>query len=328
MEILAFLKADQEARAKDKEEEKLQRAKERKEDLENLLAMLRMTVEKEVRAATKVVEDKLELKEKVNRELYSKLNSLTKELEDLKQQQQLKQDFPEIPLPKVQDHHFPAQSIEESPGSQGNKKVIIEERLELCTGARKIIGFSPITPRMLEIQIQSFGAKNLEQAMMMEIKSYMKCEMRMLSSEIEQLNMVRIFPPAKENWTVLYVEFSSDKEVDLIFKHTKSMTRKDHRVIRWIPQQMFNRFTAIQSLAYSIRKDEGLKTRVKIGWTDFELSTRVPTSTVWHARMLPSNLPNIDMVLNSASPDSPPPGRPGRSDSPSSLLSEEGLTTN
>ena len=52
MEILAFLKADQEARAKDKEEEKLQRAKERKEDLKHILAMLRMTVEKEVRTAT------------------------------------------------------------------------------------------------------------------------------------------------------------------------------------------------------------------------------------------------------------------------------------
>ena len=176
--------------------------------------------------------------------------------------------------------------------------------------ARKIVGFSPIEPRMIDIQIKSYGARDLEEAKIMEIKSYLKCEMKILSSIIDQLNIVRIFPPAKENWNVLYVEFSSDKEVDIVFNHTRAITKNDHKVIRYTPKQMFDRFKAVQNLAYNIRKEEGLKTRVKIGLTDFLLSTRSPNSPVWHTRSLPTDLPAIDLSQSFHPPASPPPGRP------------------
>ena len=116
----------------------------------------------------------------------------------------------------------------------------------------------------------------------------------------------RIFPPVKENWNVLYVEFGSDKEVDIVFNHTKAITKKDHRVIRWTPKQMFDRFRAVQTMAYNIRKEEGLRTRVKIGINDFLLCTRSPTSPVWHTRSLPNNLPAIDLSQSLSTPVSPP----------------------
>ena len=72
------------------------------------------------------------------------------------------------------------------------------------------------------------------------------------------------------------------------------MTKKDHRVINWIPKQMYERFRAVERLAYTIRKEEGLKTRVKIGRRDFTLLTRDPRSSLWATRHLPSNLPEID----------------------------------
>ena len=114
------------------------------------------------------------------------------------------------------------------------------------------------------------------------------------------LSGLLLFPPAKENWDVLYVEFESEKEVDIIFNHTSSMMRSDHRVIRWIPRQMFERFKALQSLAYKIRKEEGLKTRVKISHTDFQLSVRAPTAPNWCFRKLPEELPKIDLDQNSS----------------------------
>ena len=147
---------------------------------------------------------------------------------------------------------------------------------------------------MLKMQMENYGAKDLEEAKMMEIKSYLKCEMKMLPSDIEKLNITRIFPPAKQDWNVLYVEFGSEFEVDTIFRHTRNMVKRDHRVINWIPKQMYERFRGIESLAYTIRKDEGLKTRVKIGRTDFTLLTRDPTSSFWVSRHLPSNLPGFD----------------------------------
>ena len=171
---------------------------------------------------------------------------------------------------------------------------------DLCAKARKVIGFSPIEPRMLDIQMNSYGAKYLEEAKLMEVKTYLKCEMKVPPSSIERLNIVRIFPPAKPDWNVLYVEFGSDHEVDTIFSFTKNMAKKDHRVIRWIPKQMYDRFRAVESLAYNLRQEAGLKTRVKIGRDDLVLSTRDPKSSIWSNRVLPSNLPEINLEQSSS----------------------------
>ena len=76
---------------------------------------------------------------------------------------------------------------------------------DMCAAARRIIGFKPIEPRMLELQMRCYGAKTKEEAMLMEIKSYLKCEMKVRPSVIEELDIVRVFHPAKEDWNVLYV---------------------------------------------------------------------------------------------------------------------------
>ena len=71
--------------------------------------------------------------------------------------------------------------------------------LDMCSSVRKVVGLTPIEPRMLEIQMESYGAKDMEEAKVMEIKSYQKCAMKMRTSDIEKLDFVKIFPPAKEN---------------------------------------------------------------------------------------------------------------------------------
>lgn len=186
----------------------------------------------------------------------------------------------------------------------------------MCSAGRKIIGFTPIEPRMLDLQIQSYGARNMEEAMLMEVKSYLKCEMKVQPSVIEKLDIVRIFHPAKENWNVLYVEFGNEYQVDKLFSYTRGMVKQDHRVVRWYPRQMYDRYRAVESIAYEIRKKLSHKTRVKIGRIDIELSTRETGSAVWKRQVLPDNLPKFDLESFSeptTSSSSPPPGRPGRS---------------
>ena len=153
---------------------------------------------------------------------------------------------------------------------------------------------------MLDMQIENYGAKDIEEAKLMEIKSYLKCELRLPPSEIEKLNIKRIFPPAKQEWNVLYVEFSCSTEVDTIFSHTKNMSKKDHRVTQWIPKQMYERFRSVETLAYNIRKEQGLKTRVRIGNSDFVLRTRSKNSQVWSTSQLPCTLPAIETSLKSS----------------------------
>ena len=58
-DIIAFLQATQETNAKQKEEDKVIRAQERKEDLEQILSLIQRGVQKEVRAAIKPIEERL-----------------------------------------------------------------------------------------------------------------------------------------------------------------------------------------------------------------------------------------------------------------------------
>ena len=83
-DILAFLRADQDARAKEKEEDKEIRAEERKEDMRVILDMIKQGVKKEVNAAIQEVEVRLEQQEKLNQELVIQVNSLVNELGNLK----------------------------------------------------------------------------------------------------------------------------------------------------------------------------------------------------------------------------------------------------
>ena len=99
-----------------------------------------------------------------------------------------------------------------------------------------------------------------------------------------------------------------------MFSYTREMVKKDHRVTRWIPRKMYQRFSALQTVAYNVRKKDGVKTRVKIGHCDLELSIGEQGSSFWKRCQLPENLPRIYVNLMSSPNNdaSPPPGRPGR----------------
>ena len=104
----------------------------------------------------------------------------------------------------------------------------------MCAAARRIVGFKPIESRMLDIQIHCYVADSMEEAKLQEIKSYLKCEMK-------------------------------------------------------------------------------LKTRIRVGRYDIELSTREAGSTPWKKQVLPGSLPTFEMIeLRPDMTSSPPPGRPGR----------------
>ena len=185
---------------------------------------------------------------------------------------------------------------------------------QMCADARRVIGLTPISPRMLELQVNSYGARDKEEAMLMEVKSFLKCEMKVRPSEIDKLDIVRVFHPARDDWNVLYIELGSEYQVDSLFSYTRVMEKKDHRVIRWIPKKMYQRFSALQTVAYNMRKNDGVKTRVKIGQSDFELSIREQGSSFWQRCNLPTDLPKIESNYFSSlqNSTSPPPGRPGR----------------
>ena len=130
---------------------------------------------------------------------------------------------------------------------------------------------------------------------------------------------MRIFPPAKEDWNTLYVEFGSEYEVDLVFKHTRVMVKENHKVVRWIPKELYERFLALDTISYNMReemKEKGVKlrTKVAVGKDDLELSIKMPNGR-WRYQPLPKGLPSIDLEARRrlSLTSSPPPGRPDMS---------------
>ena len=285
-DILAFLKANQEDHARKREEDKAQRETERQEDMDHILSMIQKGVKNEVKQAVQAIEERLKIQEIVNQDLCKKLEIAMTEIANLRNSQ-------------VVNDFSSKESIRKEALEEFNSKEEVvaspSEQEELCASARKVLGFSPIEPRMLDLQIHSYGAKDIEEAKMMEVKNYLKCELKMRPSEIENLSFVRIFPPAKADWKVLYVEFASDTQVDKVISHTRNMDKQDHRVVRWYPWQMYNRFRAVESLAYDLRKVHHKKTRVKTGKDDIELFSKDSGSSVWKKHVLPENLPKFEI---------------------------------
>ena len=310
-DIMEFLKAEQKTRAKEKEEDKIIRAQERKEDMDHILTMITAGVKAEVETALKPLEERLQYQEQVSKGLHNKVKSLMTELKDLKGKVRQAEEFPGLPGPQAQPQVQQLLGDRSQAGSPPRNQRV-DEVEKMCEAGRKVIGFSPIEPRMLDIQIQSYGAKNQEEAMLMEKKSYLKCEMKVRPSDIDTLDIVRIFPPAKENWNVLYVEFGSELQVEKLMTYTRGMVKQDHRVLRWFPKEMYERYRAVESIAYDIRKTSNQKTRVKLGRNDIELHVRELGSRYWRRQTLPDNLPEIDMEPTSRPSlvASPPPGRP------------------
>ena len=88
---------------------------------------------------------------------------------------------------------------------QGEHKGDEKKLREICARSRRTIGLTPVEPFMLEIQKRSYGAKTEEEAMVMEVKNYLKCEMKVRPSVI-LIPLMRCFLVAVCHIVAQYLE--------------------------------------------------------------------------------------------------------------------------
>ena len=185
---MAFLLAEKEARNKEKEEEKLARAKERQEDMEQIKIMIQSGVKEEVRseihAVVEPLKEKLEQQEKETSDLKKQFQQVLDQVKNIREISNNYQHFPALPASGSLSYLYRASSNPEAGRNDTTDNTDSEHAnkvRELCADARKVVGFTPIEPRMLELQMTSYNAKDQDEAMMMEIRSYLNCEMKMSS---------------------------------------------------------------------------------------------------------------------------------------------------
>ena len=90
------------------------------------------------------------------------------------------------------------------------------------------------------------------------VHEFLKYEMKMKEDDIQQTKSVMIYPPAKKEWNVLYVEYENVEMGNFIMSNAQYMRKGENEsrpsVEKYIPMKLFKRYSAIEKMAYEIRK--------------------------------------------------------------------------
>ena len=132
-------------------------------------------------------------------------------------------------------------------------------------------------------------------------KEYLKLEMRMNEEDINSLKIKRVFYDINNpDWNNLYVEFHDIASVSTCYRHAKNL-KPNRRIFQYIPRMFYNRYKALDKLAYDLRhSSQPYKTRIRFGIDDIFLLRSLPGSNNW-TYMKHDNLPALDIVVAASS---------------------------
>ena len=131
---------------------------------------------------------------------------------------------------------------------------------------------------------------------------------------------MKIFAPAKEEWSTLYVELATWEQARFLLSFTtflrRGTTGEDRlEAIKYIPRDLFTRFKAITALGNKARidSDKTINFRVSFGSEDFILQQKPRGSKGWGPPLpLPDDLPGFKHHVVLPHGDRSPGAAPGR----------------
>ena len=184
--------------------------------------------------------------------------------------------------------------------------------LEVLKNAKRVLGFSPITAEDISYLKEQHATNDDTKVMLLSIKEFLRCEMKVPTTVLDTINIVRVFPPAKSptGWKTLYAEFEDSTTTDLINQYVRNL-RPGITVSIYVPHCLFPRFAAIRDIEHSYRNgDTKHKTRIKYGTSDFVLLIKPrDTNNSWSYVSLTSLPPLQLSMFDGNLSSSPPPGR-------------------
>ena len=228
----------------------------------------------------------------------------------LKEGMQGQQDFPVLPQPHGQLGVHGGCDSAGADGGPGGVNAALDEHQEYQQAvsiSRRTVGLYRIDADDLKRQRQEqFGGANSEQEeKVLAVREFLSLELKLDQVAIKEMEIERIFTPAKGEQLCLYVTFKYETSVARIFEKTRVM-RKESRIIMYVPKQFYERFSSLSTHGYNIRKEEKCQTRIKMGQRDLVLFKRF-RGEKWEHVPLPEDLPHVELSSFSRQPA---PGRP------------------
>ena len=293
---------EKEELANERAQDKLERAKEVANLTETISDLIKSGVKEEVESAIKPIQEAQSNLAEEHNKLAKTVTSLQEQLAAIQSgSQQNQTDKP----PTVTIKETPV--VQSSPYDDDQ-----DESTKIVRSVRKIIGFSPITRDHIEHAKLEYNIDDEFEAKKAAVKDLLYFEMKIPVSKIKSLKIKRIFAPVnqpKNDPDRLYVEFEEESSVHYIYSYVRNLC-KGIKLHIYIPHSFFDRFEAIDSIAYKIRKGPGdFKTRIQYGTNDLILYKKSPSDLSWNIVPL-EDLPPLNLEPPQPQSNSPPLGRP------------------
>ena len=175
---------------------------------------------------------RLAQKEKIIEKLSRKYSIIMKEMQEIKTTGN-KKDYPPLPVQQAPDgSRYFCGGVRENQEMWRDGGLDDERRRisHLAMESRRIIGLQTIYPEGVNRQFCMNGAKDEDEAKMFAVKEFLRCEMKIKDHVFNEMKIEKIFPPAKESWDKLYVQFSSSLSVNTIYRYAKYSGRDQYLV--------------------------------------------------------------------------------------------------
>ena len=168
--------------------------------------------------------------------------------------------------------------------------------------AKRCQGFYPITSKDIKYYRDSYPeitdpTERFQKLGKDCIRDFLFKELKMSETVARDIRIKSVFYPTSGIATgILYAEFQSEGELDIIKQNAKFLKTTDGcraKILSYIPKSLFNRHRAVEEKAFQIRSnDRTMATRVWIN-KDFELRKRKKGDLTPWSRITPEILLNL-----------------------------------
>lgn len=207
---------------------------------------------------------------------------------------------------------------QESEGGDSREIGSEEQVRRILERARRTIGFKRIgeddVQRMYKEAVPYGGATTREQAVLMTVREFMDCELKIKHYEQQSMEIEEVFERKGAELDTIYVRFKFRSSLSKIFDKIRIL-EKHSQIVTYIPREFQDRFKALNAILKPLREEgEGWRTRVKVGQDDLIVAKKKKErgAIYENVEIDMSCLPPPSLTRpRAAMSDSPPQGRPG-----------------
>ena len=228
-DLMSFLKQMEEKREKEKEELAEVRKRERQEDRAEMIKLMETCIGEKVNELIEPYKERTERIEKGQSDMKEQVDILMGQMKSVNEilggKNENLQSSSTVTMAEAVKRQ--RQILNPRPMQQDTGDYQEVKTQELISLSRRTVGLQKIDSSDIQrmYQEQYGGATSEEEARLLAVKEYLKLELKLSEETIQEMEIERIFTPAREDPEWLYVTFRYKVSVSRIFEKTRIMRK-------------------------------------------------------------------------------------------------------